>query len=504
MTSQSQTNRWLVLVIACLAQFMVVLDATIVNVALPSIQRSLHFSPSELQWVVNSYTLMFGGFLMLGGRASDLLGRRRLFVAGIVLFTLASLANGFAQSSTMLIVGRGVQGLGAALVSPAALSIITTTFTDHTERTRALGVWSAIAASGSAAGLLLGGILTSLVSWEWVFFVNVPVGIISIALAMRFVPESRAELGHRSFDLAGATTVTGGLMAIVFGITKTQSWGWGDARTLALLGLGVLLLAAFVAIESRSKAPLMRLSIFKIRTLAVANGSMLLVLSGMFGMFFFVSLYVQDVLGYSALHAGIAFLPVTLGIIVGAGIAQPLIGRFGAQVVAVGGLVLATIGMALMTSVPVHGHYASDLLPALIPLSIGMGLVFVPITLLATGGVRNEDAGLASGLFNTSQQVGGALGLAILSTLAVNHTSSIVQGLGSAPSHEAVLAATVAGYHVAFIAAAVMLGSAAVLLAVLLRRRDLEGLALEAHPGADDAGSVAADANPVAAGVGAS
>jgi EmrB/QacA subfamily drug resistance transporter len=472
-------NRWVILVIACLAQFMVVLDATIVNVALPSIQRGLHFGAANLQWVVNAYTLVFGGFLMLGGRAADLVGRRRLFVAGVALFSLASLLNGLAGSSTMLIVGRGLQGLGAALVSPAALSIITTTFTDHAERTKALGVWSAIAAGGSAVGLLLGGALTSLASWPWIFIVNVPVGVATIAWAMRSVPESRAELGHRSFDLAGALTVTAGLVAIVFGIVKAQAWGWGAGRTIGVLGLGVALLVAFVLVESRSAAPLMRLSILRVRSLAVADAVMLLVASGMFGMFFFVSLYVQEVLGYSPLHAGLAFLPVTGGIMVGAALSQQLVRRAGARAVAVAGIALATVGMVLMTGLPVHGSYAGDLLPALIPLSIGMGLTFVPITLLGNGGVSGSDAGLASGLFNTAQQVGGALGLAILSTLAADHTSSAVRRLGHELSPVRLLGATVSGYHVAFVAAAVMLGTGAVILVAALRRRHLEGLELD-------------------------
>ncbi len=479
MTHSSTPNRWIVLVIACLAQFMVVLDATIVNVALPSIQRGLHFAPANLQWVVNAYTLVFGGFLMLGGRAADLLGRRRLFLIGIALFSAASLLNGLAASSTMLIGGRAVQGLGAALVSPAALAIITTTFTDPGERTRALGVWSAIAASGSAAGLLLGGVLTTLVDWPWIFIVNVPVGVMTIALALRLVPESRADLAHRSFDLTGALTVTAGLVAIVFGIVKAQAWGWGSAGTLGVLGAGVALLVAFVAAESRAAAPLMRLSILRVRSLAVGDASMLLVASGMFGMFFFVSLYVQDVLGYSALRAGLAFLPATAGIIVGAGVSQQLVRRLGARAVAVPGVALAAIGMALMARLPIQGSYAGNLLPALIPLSLGMGLTFVPITLLGNGGVSGEDAGLASGLFNTAQQVGGALGLAILSTLAADHTSGIVHGLGRAAHPARVLAATVSGYHVAFLAAALMLGVAGVLLLALLRRHHLSGLELD-------------------------
>jgi len=472
------SNRWLVLVIACLAQFMVVLDATIVNVALPSIQRGLHFSASNLQWVVNGYTLIFGGFLLLGGRAADLLGRKRLFMAGIALFSLASLLNGLAQSSGMLIVGRGLQGLGGALVSPAALSIITTTFTDSQERTKALGVWSAIAAGGGAVGLLLGGALTDLASWPWIFIVNVPVGVIALALAMRFVPESRADTHHRTFDLAGAATVTGGLVVLVYAIVKAQAFGWGSPRTIGLLAGGLALLAVFLLIERRSAAPLMRLSIFRVRTLAVADTVLLLVASGMFGMFFFASLYVQEILGYSPLRAGLAFLPVTAGIVIGAGIAQQSIKRVGVRNVAGLGITLAAAGMAWLARVPVHGTYVSDLLVGLLPMSIGMGLTFVPITLLGTGGVRDDDAGLASGLFNTAQQVGGSLGLAILSTLAASRTASL---LGSG---HAVVGARVSGYHVAFLAATIMLAMGAVILAVGLRRRDLRAFELELTPSA--------------------
>ncbi|HEY2654782.1 MAG TPA: MFS transporter [Solirubrobacteraceae bacterium] len=478
------SNRWLILVIACLAQFMVVLDNTIVNVALPSVQHGLHFSPANLQWVVNAYTLIFGGFLMLGGRAADLLGRRRLFVAGVVLFSAASMLNGLSQSSTMLIVGRGLQGLGGALVSPAALSIIMTTFQDTRERTRALGVWSAIAAGGAAFGLLLGGILTQLVSWRWNFFVNVPVGIATVLLAFRYVPESVADLGHRRFDALGATTVTAGLLTLVFGIVKAQSWGWGSVSTIAVMGSAVLILALFLVIENRSKAPLVKLSIFRIRTITAANSTMLLVASAMFGMFFFVSLYVQEILGYSPLKAGLAFLPASLGIIIGAAISQNLVGRFGPRNVAVGGLLLATAGMAVFTGVPVHGTYVSDILVGLMPLTIGLGLVFVPVTLLATSGVSNDDAGLASGLFNSAQQVGGSLGLAILSTLAADRTASLISHGAVGPV--AKTAATVAGYHVAFTAAALMLGTGAILLTVLLRRRHLEGI--EFDPAAVPAG----------------
>jgi EmrB/QacA subfamily drug resistance transporter len=463
------SSKWLVLVIACMAQFMVVLDASVVNIALPSVQRGLHFSPANLQWIVNGYTLVFGGFLLLGGRAADLLGRKRLFLAGVLLFSVASLVNGFAQTSGMLIVGRGLQGLGGALVSPAALAIITTTFTDAGERTKALGVWSAIAASGAAVGLLMGGVLTDIASWRWVFFVNVPVGIVTLALALRYVAESRIEVEHRSFDLAGAISVTGGLVVLVFAIVKAQTYGWGSPKTIGLLAGAVVLLGAFVAIESRSKAPLVRLSIFRVRALAVADTVLLLVASGMFGMFFFASLYVQEILGYSPLRAGLAFLPVTAGIIIGAGVAQQLIKRVGVRNVSTAGITLAAAGMLVLTQLPVHGSYVSDLLVGLLPISLGMGLTFVPITLMGTSGVADDDAGLASGLFNTAQQVGGSLGLAILSTLAASQTASVLHGTSAA----AILAARVSGYHVAFAAAAIMLGAGAVIMTVALRKQHM-------------------------------
>jgi EmrB/QacA subfamily drug resistance transporter len=462
-------NPWLVLVIACMAQFMVVLDATVVNIALPSVQRGLNFSAANLQWIVNGYTLIFGGFLLLGGRAADLLGRKRLFVAGVILFSAASLFNGLAQSSGMLIVGRGLQGLGGALVSPAALAIVTTTFTEGDQRTKALGAWSAIAASGSAVGLLLGGVLTDLASWRWVFFVNVPVGIITILMALRYVAESRVDAQHRSFDLLGAVTVTGGLVVLVYAIVKAQAFGWGSARTLGLGAVALALLAAFVYVESRSVAPLMKLSIFRIRSLAVADTVLLLVASGLFGMFFFASLYVQEILGYSPLRAGLAFLPVTAGIMIGAGLAQQAIKRFGVRNVCTFGVALAVLGMLVLTGLPVHGSYVGNLLTGLLPMSIGMGLAFVPITLLATSGVPPEDAGLASGLFNTAQQVGGSLGLAILSTLAASQTARVLHGTSQA----AVFAARVSGYHVAFLGAAIMLAGGVGLLMFGLRKRDM-------------------------------
>jgi EmrB/QacA subfamily drug resistance transporter len=467
------TNPWLVLVLVCFAQFMVVLDATIVNVALPSIQRDLGFSQANLQWVVNGYTLVFGGFLLLGGRAGDLIGRKRLFLAGLAVFTFASLLDGLSQSSEVLIAARALQGLGAALVSPAALSIITTTFADGPQRTKALGVWAAIAAGGSAVGLLLGGILTDTLSWQWIFFVNLPIGLAALLLSARYVPESRAEKRPSGFDLAGAASVTAGLVVLVYTIVKAQSFGWGSANTLGLGALAIALLAAFVVIERRSSAPLVRLGIFRIRSLATANVTMLLVISGMFAMFFFASIYVQEILGYSPLKAGLAFLPVTAGIAVGAGAAQQLLPRVGVRATAVGGMALAAVGLFLISRVPTHGSFSADLLPGLLPVAIGMGLAFVPLTLVGTTNVDRNDAGLASGLFNTSQQVGGALGLAILSTLAANRTSNVLGGLGHAPTPSDQATALVDGFHVAFATGAGLMALAAVLFLTMIRRTDV-------------------------------
>ena len=299
--SNRESNKWVVLVLVCFAQFMVVLDATIVNVALPSIQTDLGLSEANLQWIVNAYTLVFGGFLLLGGRAGDLIGRKRLFLGGIVVFTVASLLNGFAVNEGMLIGSRALQGLGAAFISPAALSIISTTFEEGAERARALGVWAAIAIGGAAFGLVLGGLLTQLLSWPWIFFVNVPVGIVTFALALRLIPESRDEHAHRSFDVAGAVSVTGGLMSLVYAIVKAETAGWGSSTTIGFFTLSAILLASFVVIELRSKAPLVRLSIFRVRSLLTANVVMLLVASGVFAMFFFSTLYIQRVLGYGPL-----------------------------------------------------------------------------------------------------------------------------------------------------------------------------------------------------------
>jgi EmrB/QacA subfamily drug resistance transporter len=465
--------RWAALVVVCFAQFMVVLDATIVNVALPSIQTDLDLTTEQLQWIVNSYTLLFGGFLLLGGRAADLIGRRRLFLMGLALFSIASLANALANSGEVLIIARGVQGLGAALVSPAALSIVTTTFAEGRERTRAMGVWGAIAGAGGAFGLLLGGILTDVLSWPWIFLVNVPIGIGTALAALRWVPESRGVMTHRRFDLAGAVTVTAGLIVLVYAIVKAEAKGWGSLHTLGLSAVAIALLTAFVLIEQRSVAPLVRLGLLRVRTLATANGALFIVVGGLFGMFFFASLYVQRILGYSPLEAGLAFLPVTFGIIVGAGLSQQLIARLGVKPTVLGGMSLAAAGLiVLAATTKVDGSYLGILF-GLVPMSIGMGCTFVPLTLVATTGIEPEDAGLASGLFNTSQQVGGALGLAILSTLANDRTTSFLTGLGHGPSAAEQNAALVEGFQLAFTVSAGLIVAGVVIVTVLLRTRDL-------------------------------
>jgi EmrB/QacA subfamily drug resistance transporter len=456
------TNPWVVLVLICLAQFMVILDATIVNVALPSIQKDLNLSEGNLQWIVNAYTLVFGGFLLLGGRAGDLLGRKRLFLIGLVVFTVASLLDGLASSEGMLIGARALQGLGAALVSPAALSIISTTFEEGAERARALGVWAAIAIGGSAVGLILGGVLTQYFSWPWIFFVNVPVGIVAFVLSLRLIPESRDVHAQQSYDVAGAVTVTAGLMSLVYAIVGATSHGWTSARTIGFFAFAVVLLASFVVIEMRAKAPLVRLSIFRIRSLLTANVSMFLAASGMFAMFFFNTLYLQHVLGYGPLKAGLAFLPFTAGIMVSAGLASQFAPRVGVRPVAAIGMLLTAAGLLLLTQLPVEGSYVADVLPAIILTSLGMGAVFMPLTLIATTGLKDEDQGLASGLFNTSQQIGGALGLAALSTLATSKTASA----GGSATH-----ALVVGFHWAFLGGAIVMLAALGVMLALLRKR---------------------------------
>ena len=470
MSQKHHTNPWVVLVLICLAQFMVVLDATIVNVALPSIQKDLGLSEANLQWIVNAYTLVFGGFLLLGGRLGDLLGRKRLFLVGLVVFTVASLLNGLASSEGQLITFRAIQGLGAALISPAALSIISTTFEEGKERAQALAVWAAIAIGGSAVGLVLGGALTQYFSWPWIFFVNVPVGIAAFILSFRLVPESRDEHAQRNVDVAGAITVTAGLMTLVYGIVGAQSAGWGSAKTLGLFAIALVLLGSFVFIELRATAPLVRLSIFRIRSLLTANIVMFLAMSGMFAMFFFNTLYIQRVLGYGPLEAGLAFLPFTAGVMLSAGLASQFAPRVGVRPVAAAGMILSIIGLLLLTQLPVDGSYVANVLPAIILSSLGMGAVFMPLTLIATTGLADEDQGLASGLFNTSQQIGGAFGLAVLSTLAVSKSADAG---GTATN------ALVVGFRWAFAGGALAMALALVVMVALLRQRHVARIEAE-------------------------
>jgi EmrB/QacA subfamily drug resistance transporter len=465
-STPSDRRRWIALILLCAAQFVVVLDASIVNVALPSIGRSLHFSEQNLQWVVNAYVLVFGGFLLLGGRMADLLGRRRVFMAGLVLFALASLAGGLAPSEGFLIAARAVQGLGAAILSPAALSIVTTTFKEGSERNRALGIWGAVAGSGGAAGVLLGGVLTDSLGWEWVFFVNTPIAIVAALLAPRLIDESRDEVSVRRFDAAGAVTVTAGLSLLVYTMVEATNVGWGSARTIVLLAVSLALLATFVVWELRAPAPLVPFKIFRDRNRTGANLAGLLIGASLFSMFFFVSLYMQQVLGYSPLKAGFSYLPLAVTIILSAGIASQLVTRFGFKPVLVGGMGLIAIGLLMFARVGVNGSFASDVLPASLVAAAGLGFSFVPVTIAAVAGVRDADAGLASGLINTAQQVGGALGLAVLSTIAISRTNDFAPG-PHGPTHTALTE----GFHSAFTAGAGFAILGIVLALVLVQGR---------------------------------
>jgi len=450
-----QDKRWIALALLCMAQFVVVLDASITNVALPSIGRSLELSQDNLSWVVNAYVLTFGGFLLLGGRLADLLGRRRVFMSGLILFGLASLAGGFAESEGTLIVARAIQGLGAALLSPAALSIITTTFRDGSERNKALGMWGAVAGSGGAAGVLLGGVLTEYLGWEWVLWVNVPIAAVAAFLAPRLILESRQESGSRHFDVPGAISVTAGLAVLVFALVEAPDAGWGSGQTIGLLALALALLGAFVAIESRASAPLVPFSIFRSRTLTGANVVGLLTGASLFSMFFFISLYMQNVLGYSAIKAGVSYLPLAITIILAAGIASQLVTRIGFRPVLAIGMAFVAAGLALFSQISADGSYLSDILVPSLLAAAGLGLSFVPQTIAAMSGVADREAGLASGLINTSQQVGGALGLAVLSSIAFSKIGDLAAEGQTGP------AALTEGYADAF-----MIGSGIGLLGI--------------------------------------
>ncbi len=426
MSPLENRRRWLGLAVIVVAQFMVVLDIAIVNVALPSIKTDLHFSQESLQWVVTAYSILFGGVLLLGGRLADLLGRRRLFVVGVALFTVTSLLDGFAWSEGSLIAFRSLQGLGAALLSPAALSILTTTFAEGRERNLALGIWGAASGSGGAAGVLLGGLLTSAFDWSWIFFVNVPVGLLVLGLTPFLLRESRADLDHRHFDTAGAATITGGLMLLVYAMTRATQHGWLTVETIGLLAASVALAIAFVVIELRSKAPLLPMRIFRLRTLSASNLSGFLLAGALFSQFFLLTLYMQQVLHYSALKTGVAYIALTLSIIVLSAAAQALTTRFGVRAVLPVGMGIAAGAIVLYAQLPVHGHYFWNLFPAFLLSGLGLAFAFIPMSIGALAGVGHSEAGVASGLINTSQQVGGAIGVAVATTIATTFTTRYV------------------------------------------------------------------------------
>jgi EmrB/QacA subfamily drug resistance transporter len=474
----SARRKWYGLALLLLVQFMVVLDIAIVNVALPSIQTDLGFSQENLQWVISAYALFFGGFLLLGGRAADLLGRRRLFLAGIVIFTVASLISGFAWSDSALIAARALQGLGAAIVTPAALSIISTTFAEGSERNKALGAWGAVGAFGAVAGVLLGGILTDVLSWEWIFYVNVPVGIAAFVATPFLIGESR-DATAKSYDLPGAVLVTSGLVALVYAITQANEFGWRSLETLGLFSAAAALLLAFLGWEARSKDPLMPFSIFRLRTLVGANVAGLILGTAMFGMFLMLTLYMQQVLGYSPLRTGVAYLAVAGTAIVWSALAAQLVTRVGVKPVLVAGMVSLSAGLIYFTQVSVGGSYLGDLLPGFLLIAIGLGFSFVPISIAALAGVQPAEAGLASGLINTSQQIGGALGIAALSAIATSTTSDEVAN-GTTLS----LALT-DGFQGAFVAGAAVALVGVLVALFVVSRRDLvqsEEPAPEAQP----------------------
>jgi EmrB/QacA subfamily drug resistance transporter len=462
-TAAPDPRRWQALALVCVAFFMTVLDVSIVNVALPSIGKSLHFSATGLQWVITAYAITFGGFLLLGGRAGDILGRKRMFLIGVTIFTIASLVCGLAGSTTVLVAARAVQGFGAAIVSPSTLSIITTTFEEGPDRNKALGIWGAMGGSGAAAGVLFGGILVKYLGWEWIFFVNVPVGVLVLALTPSIVRESRAPDIGRNFDVIGASSVTGGLALLVYAISKAPVDGWGHTKTIVPLVVAAALIVFFVAWEARVKNPLMPLSIFRIRTLAGANTVGALLGASIFADFFLLTLYVQNVLHYSPLKTGITFLATAGTVVIVAGLAQWLSTRLGPKPVMVTGMVLNTIALVWYAQIPVHGTYAHDLVGGYVLFGFGLAFAFIPVSIAALAGVGPREAGLASGLLNTAQQVGGAIGVALATSVAVSHTTHLLQ-TGNSQA-----AALTSGYALAFWVIAGISAAGAVAALVLVK-----------------------------------
>jgi EmrB/QacA subfamily drug resistance transporter len=465
---QADPLRWKALTVVCAAFFMTILDVSIVNVALPSIGKSLHFSRDNLQWVITAYAITYGGFLLLAGRLADLFGRRRVFMIGVVIFTIASLFCGLAWSEVVLIAARAVQGVGAAVITPSALSIVMTTFEEGAERNKALGIWGALGGGGAAVGVLAGGVLTTYLGWEWIFFVNVPVGALALALAPRFVRESRAE-EKKSLDVAGAITVTAGLALLVYAVSKAPDHGWGSAWTLSRLAVAVVLLLAFVAIEARAKDPLMPFHIFRIKTVAGANVCGLLLGAITFANFFLLTLYVQQVLGYSAIKTGVTFVVTAGSAVLWAGLAQNLTTRFGVKPVLAAGFAAMTAGAVYYTQIPASGSFVTALLPGYLLIGFGLPFTFIPVSIAALAGVGHDEAGLASGLINTTQQIGGAVGIAICASVSVSRFNTLIEQHG--PSYYA--QAFTSGTAVAFW---VIVGISVVALAaglVLIRREEL-------------------------------
>src|SRR5438874_6094051 len=460
----SNPHRWRILAVVATAFFMTILDVSIVNVALPSISRALHFSRENLQWVITAYSIAFGGFLLLAGRAADLLGRRRVFMVGVALFSIASLVCGLASSEGMLIVARAVQGLGGAIITPAALSIVMTSFEEGAERNKALGIWGALGGSGAAVGVLAGGVLTKYLGWEWIFFVNVPVGALVLALTPRIVPESRRDGPERHYDVLGAVLVSGGLALLVFTISKAPDVGWATARTILLLIASGALLVAFLVNERRLPDPLMPFHIFRVRTVTGANTVGALLGAVLFANFFLLTLYVQNVLGYSALKTGVTSVATAGTAVVSAGVAQALTTKLGAKPIIAVGLVLLIGGMIWYSQIPVNGSYASDLLPGYLMVGVGIAFAYVPVSIAALAGVADREAGLASGLINTSQQIGGAIGTAVASTVFATHFKTLIKAGRSVPD------ALTHGYGYAFWALA-FFGVAAIIAAVTMHRR---------------------------------
>lgn len=463
MTMDSRT-RWLALIVLCLGDLMIVLDVTIVGVALPSIKEDLGFSEESLAWVVNAYLLTFGGFLLLGGRLGDLFGHRRLFLIGIALFTLASLACGLAGSQEVLVVARAIQGVGGAVVSAVALSLMMTLFTEPAERAKAMGIFGFVASGGGSIGVLLGGILTDLLSWQWIFLVNLPVGVAVVALSLRLLPAAPGVAATGRLDIAGAVTVTASLMLAVYAIVNGNETGWTSGQTLGLLGAAAVLMALFIGIEARVRAPLMPLGLFRLRNVSTANVVGVLWAGSMFAWFFLSALYLQLVLGYSPLQVGLAFLPGNL--IMGAlsvGLSAKLVMRFGIRLPLAAGLLFAAVGLALFARAPVDGSFVVDVLPSMILLGMGAGIAFNPVLLAAMSDVKPSEAGLASGVVNTSFMMGGALGLAVLASLAASRTDSLLA------AGDGQLVALAGGYHLAFAVGAVFAVAAAAIGVALLR-----------------------------------